>query len=214
MNKQIQKPDKIASIKRRKKFDLPPVWLGRSIPSRGPFTREKKTVIRGTWVASCAAKKGRFRRDFFLEKATREREEGWGGKRRKGGMPKGEELDRRERIEIYSSSFCLEALPAVHTPLTCPFPDTCSNPRLPSLSYPRVKFRRSSRRWKVKGLGRWRNRWRHLFSVLVVVCTSGNRIVLRDKIKKRGTRDEIFSTRTFVFSREHMLSMLKLRYLF
>lgn len=68
-------------------------------------------------------KKGRFRRDFFLEKATRER--GWRGKRRSA---KGRgELDRRERIEIYSSSFCLEA---VHTPLTCPFPDACSNPLL------------------------------------------------------------------------------------
>lgn len=92
-----------------------------SILSRGPFTREKKTVIRGTWAR---------RVDFDAISSSRkprerERERGWRGKRRSA---KGRgELDRRERIEIYSSSFCLEA---VHTPLTCPFPDVCSNPLL------------------------------------------------------------------------------------
>lgn len=88
MNKQIQKPG----------FDEKKILTPSDLVHRGdPFTKGgKKTVIRGSV--------GRFRRDFFPERATKE-----------GRKEKEEKLDkRRERIEIYSSSFCLEALRGAH----------------------------------------------------------------------------------------------------
>lgn len=68
------------TMKKKFAFDLPPIWLGPSY--RGDLSREKRKRD-----SRDVGKKGRFRRDFFLEKVTRERE---GGEEREG-VPKGEE---------------------------------------------------------------------------------------------------------------------------
>lgn len=99
-------------------------------------------------------------------------------------MPKGEELDRRERIEIYSSFFCLEALPSAHA-VNLSFSRHLFQPSSPPLALLSPgEISSIVMAAESKGIGKMRESVATPFSVLVVVCTSGNRIVLRDKIKK------------------------------
>lgn len=139
-------------------------------------------------------KKGRFRRDFFLEKATRERE-------RERVERKEKECQRARRVRQKGTDwnifFILLPRGGAHA-VNLSFSRRLFQPSL----IPGWNFVDRLRRWKVKGLGRNEGIEGDGTFFLGAGCClhKNNRIVLRDKIKK--ARNEIFS-------REHVLSMLK-----
>lgn len=159
-----------------------------SILSRGPFTREKKTVIRGTWAR---------RVDFDAISSSRKPRE----RERERVERKEKECQRARRVRQKGTDwnifFILLPRGGAYA-VNLSFSRRLFQPSL----IPGWNFVDRLRRWKVKGLGRNEGIEGDGTFFLGAGCClhKNNRIVLRDKIKK--ARNEIFS-------REHVLSMLK-----